>query len=348
MLFTTSDNFTSNEIENYFGLVDSHIVIGANLFKDVFASFRDIFGGETKGYKREIAKLKKAALSELESKAKKLGANAVIAIKVDLDEVSGGAKSMFMYNISGTAVKLKEVHAGIDIENTDTLSKDEFDDLKDRIKKTERILSNQNIVNDVGIVSKNNIWNHELYAHYCEAFFKDESNPIQFYYHIKEVPPKFYENDFFNNFDKLKLSQFNSVLDSLKAHNWYDVERIIKLISNDNYIIRLRGLKLILLERKYYSGELIEGYERIKQHLIGFNDEVIKRKEERKLTRTKYYFVCSSCLTEIEYKEDLYCEFCDANVWGFSRNNSISNHYDILDELEIRIKALQTIQSTNE
>jgi len=349
MLFTTSDNFKSNEIEKYFGLIDSHIVIGANLFKDVFASFRDIFGGQTKGYKKEIAKLKKAALDELETKAKKIGANAVIAIKVDLDEISGGAKSMFMYNISGTAIKLKGnyTNAQNDVD-IDTLNKEEFEELRQKIKITEKILSNNNIVKDVSTVSRYNYWNEELYSRYCKTFFSDQKQQFEFYDYIKQVPPKYYINRFLENLDTLKSKQFTEILNSLELQNWYDKDLIVRAISDENYIKRFRALKLIIFDRNYYSTDLINDFTEIKQRLKTFNSEIDLIEEEKKLTGTKYYYKCSNCLKKTEYKEKDYCRICDSNIYGFSRNNTISNHYDILDELEIRIKALQTIQSKDQ
>jgi len=76
ILITTSDNFASNKIKAQYGIVDSQIVVGANLFRDVFSSFRDIFGGETKGYKKDINKMKKAALDSIKEQASDYGANA--------------------------------------------------------------------------------------------------------------------------------------------------------------------------------------------------------------------------------------------------------------------------------
>ncbi|MDZ7692493.1 MAG: heavy metal-binding domain-containing protein [Balneolaceae bacterium] len=108
ILLTSSDNFPLSEIQRQFGVVDSQIVIGANIFRDVFSSFRDVFGGETKGYKKDLDKLKKAAFQEIKKQAKEFGANAVISLRLDLDEVSGGGKSMFMLNAYGSAVSLKE------------------------------------------------------------------------------------------------------------------------------------------------------------------------------------------------------------------------------------------------
>ncbi|WP_218353608.1 heavy metal-binding domain-containing protein [Alteromonas lipotrueiana] len=106
MILTTTPNVEGQSIENYYGIVVGEAVMGANVFKDFFASVRDFVGGRSGAYEGELTKARKFAFAELEQEARSMGANAVVGIAIDY-EVIGDKGSMLMVSISGTAVKVK-------------------------------------------------------------------------------------------------------------------------------------------------------------------------------------------------------------------------------------------------
>jgi uncharacterized protein YbjQ (UPF0145 family) len=89
----------------YLGVVNGEAIIGANIFRDMFSSVRDVVGGRAGGYERALSGARDAALEGLVEAAKELGANGVIGIDFDY-EVLGEANGMMMVAVSGTAVKL--------------------------------------------------------------------------------------------------------------------------------------------------------------------------------------------------------------------------------------------------
>ena len=91
------------EIKSYHGIVIGEAIMGANIFKDLFASIRDIVGGRSGSYEDELTKARQIAFRELEQEALGMGANAVVGIDLDY-EVLGDKNSMLMVSISGTAV----------------------------------------------------------------------------------------------------------------------------------------------------------------------------------------------------------------------------------------------------
>ena len=93
------------QIEHYLGVVNGEAIIGANIFRDMFASIRDIVGGRAGGYERALAGAREAALEEICAAAKELGANGIIGIDFDY-EVLGETNGMMMVTVSGTAVKI--------------------------------------------------------------------------------------------------------------------------------------------------------------------------------------------------------------------------------------------------
>jgi len=105
MLLTTTPQVEGREITEYMGIVTGEAIMGANVFRDLFASVRDIVGGRSAGYEKELLKAQKIALEEVEYRAEQIGANAVVGIDLDY-EVLGKNGSMLMVTASGTAIQL--------------------------------------------------------------------------------------------------------------------------------------------------------------------------------------------------------------------------------------------------
>ncbi|PCH63151.1 MAG: hypothetical protein COC19_01590 [SAR86 cluster bacterium] len=106
MLKTTTPTVQGREITDYLGVVVGEAILGANVFKDIFASIRDIVGGRAGAYEDEMAKARDIAFAEVEDEAIRLGANAIVGIDLDY-EVVGTKGGMMMVSVSGTAVILK-------------------------------------------------------------------------------------------------------------------------------------------------------------------------------------------------------------------------------------------------
>jgi uncharacterized protein YbjQ (UPF0145 family) len=92
-------------VAQYLGLVNGEAIIGANIFRDMFSSVRDVVGGRAGGYERALSGARDAALSDMKEAAKELGADGIIGIDFDY-EVLGEANGMMMVAVSGTAVKM--------------------------------------------------------------------------------------------------------------------------------------------------------------------------------------------------------------------------------------------------
>lgn len=106
MLLTTTNTVEGKRVVHYYGVVSGETIIGANIFRDFFASIRDIVGGRSSSYEQVLREAKATALKELQDEAAALGANAVIGIDLDYETV-GGNGSMLMVIASGTAVYLE-------------------------------------------------------------------------------------------------------------------------------------------------------------------------------------------------------------------------------------------------
>ncbi len=105
MLVTTTPDVQGRRIREYRGLVMGEAILGANVFRDFFASIRDIVGGRSGGYENALREARLIAIGEMEQEAAQLGANAVIGVDIDYETV-GERGSMLMVSASGTAVVL--------------------------------------------------------------------------------------------------------------------------------------------------------------------------------------------------------------------------------------------------
>jgi len=103
MIISTTPTLEGRPIQEYKGIVTGEAILGANLFKDLFAGIRDIVGGRSATYERELANARQVALDEMADRARQLGANAVVGVDLDY-EVLGTNNGMLMVSASGTGV----------------------------------------------------------------------------------------------------------------------------------------------------------------------------------------------------------------------------------------------------
>ena len=103
MLITTTSHLDGQKVVRYLGLVSGEAILGANIFKDLFASVRDIIGGRSAAYEKELRRAKDLALQEMTDAATALGANGIIGVDLDYETI-GSEGSMLMVSASGTAV----------------------------------------------------------------------------------------------------------------------------------------------------------------------------------------------------------------------------------------------------
>ncbi len=103
MIVTTTPSIQGKNIREYRGLVTGETIVGANIFKDLFAGIRDIVGGRSASYEKELRRAREMAMQEMTEAAVQAGANAVVGVDLDY-EVLGQNNGMLMVSVSGTAV----------------------------------------------------------------------------------------------------------------------------------------------------------------------------------------------------------------------------------------------------
>lgn len=109
MIVTTTSTLEGHPVRAYLGLVSGEAILGANIFRDIFAGLRDIVGGRSGAYERSLREAKDTAVREMVQAAEALGAQAVIGVDLDYETITlGNGGGMLMVTASGTAVQLAE------------------------------------------------------------------------------------------------------------------------------------------------------------------------------------------------------------------------------------------------
>jgi uncharacterized protein YbjQ (UPF0145 family) len=109
VIVTTTAGIDGYQVADYLGVVSGEAILGANVFKDWMAGFRNFFGGRTRGYERELAKARQDALEKMVERAAGSDASAVIGISLDYEFIGMGRGGMMMVVATGTAVRLERV-----------------------------------------------------------------------------------------------------------------------------------------------------------------------------------------------------------------------------------------------
>jgi uncharacterized protein YbjQ (UPF0145 family) len=330
MLITTNEHFQDQRIEEYLGQVNEQIVVGANIFKDVFASFRDVFGGQTKGYKKELSKLKEAALQGLANNAKELKANAVIGLRMDIDELSGGGKSMFMLNVFGTAVSFKE--SATDKETSDDKKVISSDELNFQIKRSrlqKRIESGELPFKDI-LVSK--LIEYKVFGVLPEVInnFKLAHQEEELKEYIYAVPAEEIQDYLSKNIQEIGVDNWNRILLALEDKDWFDIDFMLELMSSEDAVIRFRGLKLTTLEKEFYKKTEMDDFDKLVSFLKNNLDTEIEKIVKEGTFKSTEYWKCPRCLssTKMDYKK---CDNCGANRYGL-KGRSLEEHITYLSQ----------------
>ncbi len=102
MIVTTTPSVEGARITAYHGVVTGEAILGANIFRDLFAGIRDIVGGRSAAYEKELAKARQTALAEMEHRTREAGGNAIVGVDLDYEVIN----NMLMVSASGTAVTI--------------------------------------------------------------------------------------------------------------------------------------------------------------------------------------------------------------------------------------------------
>ena len=349
ILVTTTSSIDGLHVRQYLKPISAHIVAGTNLFSDFLASFSDVFGGRSQTYQKQLVSLYNEAIERLQLAAYEIGANCIIGLKVDLDEISGKGKSMFMLTAIGTAVVIEEFPNKKPLADTDK----KFENIGiDRIKILQQKRHIIEEANEESLTLDDDIWNfitsnqvHEVYDFILVKLEKAAAAEVSpdFYkkvlIYIDSLPEEkrlelLYDSILEEEDEKLVL-KLCEIIEDLQL---LDLNRVTTILHDEQFDKQKRGLKILTYDKPFYNkGDL----EKIRSFV-----SLIKEKFTEKGTRSMKKQLLSSKEKEVWICEcgktnDIgsYCGNCNKDIYGFKSTEV--NPLAVIYELEEKISLIE-------
>jgi uncharacterized protein YbjQ (UPF0145 family) len=307
---TTTNSIENAVIERYLGLVSTNVVVGTNLFSDIAASFTDIFGGRSETYQDKLRDIHKIAIDRLKYDSLNIGANAIIGLKVDFDEISGKGKSMFMLSAIGTAVRVKYNDISeVEAQSPEIVLLSSFNKEwgKRRIQKT--------------------LSNHKLPSKEQWDFIL--SNPVE------EIAPEILSLYLSNSMEVSKsnaiayfgVSPFEAaaaclypsfperaeIYQILKNNNLFSPEHVLSLIKSGHVKMAVQCLDI---SKKIYTMHDVKLMQEIVEAFNSLPDKGVIKTVKNMLGKQKDKYECQH--GHLNEADDEYCSSCGENIKGLN------------------------------
>lgn len=347
LLITTTNAIEGVPIVEYKGVITANIVMGVNFLKDFVASFSDFFGGTSGKYRKEMDRAYNLAMEILEDKAIAQKANAVVGVKVDYDEISGGGKSMLMVSISGTAVVVQATTKG-----EKTFSETISGDTLNRLYLIEKYKEQINGGNWFPKQKDWDVFNKEsmtdliplLFPLYISAELNNPKSPSIIYENTITSFPPFLEQ---LEFDDACSIIYGDWPDDTKTHKII-VELIISNhLFNPKYIVdklssidKHLAIKLLTAEKNTYTVEDLVPLKKIVDHFNSLPDTGHCEEEKGGLLKKGgTVMICEKGhKTSVEKGEYCQEEYCGLNIKGIT-----ASEVEIIKEFSRKVQILTSV-----
>lgn len=341
LLVTTTSSIEGIKVIEYLKPISAHVVAGTDFFSDFFASFSDFFGGRSQTYQRQLSSIYTEAIDNLKRSAFEIGANCILGLRVDLDEISGKNKSMFMITAIGTAAiieipsKIKKTS-----DNLDSISVDKMIDLRKRDRYIQ--FANElklelddatwdfltiNSVDEIAVnvldILKANIGSYEIEkgkkifqqaTSYFQTIDEDKRTNILYDYYLNG------ETEYFSGF----------IYDLIKELSIFDIEKLVTCLNVDDTKKKKRALKLAIVDKPFFTIDDIPDFLKLEDSINkNFKEngeiQVVKAKL---MSKEKEIWKCQCSNSN---NIDAYRCSCGLDRFGFYENEITStNAIDII------------------
>ena len=331
MIVTTTSTLEGWKIEAYLGTVSTHIVAGTGFFSDLFASFSDVFGGRSESYQKQLTAIHDDAIEKLKQKATSIGANAIVGLRIDHDEISGKDKQMFMVTAIGTAIRVSKSGEGQEEERKEyqVIGQDDFSSL---VRRRQIV----RLAREGGLILDENTWRflkenqvHEVVANisatlrkFYEKEFLDE-NDRAFIKHSKEYFSSLSDEvakKYLYNLLTLNNGASDYAFDLIGKLDLFDIDRIKELLHSDDFKVQKRALQFLRFDKPSYTPTDVEAFESLLPIIESRFQPRGERITEKGLlsSKVKELWKCV-CGAKVEADRE-YCYQCFQNIYGFKEN----------------------------
>jgi len=353
VLVITTSSIDGVKVTRFLKPVSAHIVAGTNLYSDFLGGLTDVFGGRSGSYQKQLTSLYNEAIEQIRNAAHELGANCVLGLNIDMDEISGKGKSMFMISAIGTAaiIEANTLKPGSLHNTTDGLENVSAERIATLRKKKNIIKdANEGILNLDG-----DTWDFIIANQVDEVF------P----YLLKKLSDEIGNNPNYpetaDELSKLLLSYIDALpeqkkLDLLyssienenndllvqkllyftKNLNLFDFIRCMELIQNPDFTVQKRGVKIAAFDKSFYNKQDKEDLKVINKYIRNTFKEIGSRSTKKQLLSSKEKEVWT-CVCGKTNDMESYCSVCYQDIYGFKKSESnpvtISNYIEQKIEL---------------
>tara|TARA_R110001606_G_C15306663_1_gene643162 strand:- start:119 stop:1240 length:1122 start_codon:yes stop_codon:yes gene_type:complete len=348
-IITSTNNIEGGNIKNYLGVINNNIVIGTNLFSDIGASIIDIFGGTSSSYQKKLKDIYESSIQNLKIKAKNLGANAILGLAIDFDEISGGNKSMFMISVSGTAVTVD--YESIKVKRNDIIAKESIslDVLKNELTKKRIIHKVQEEINlsqdEWYFTQQNSISNisegilNNFLTNYGSFEIPVESekgktliNNVTNYFRALE------EDEAIKTLYNKVIEKPSIVLNIMQNANIFSADKIYWLINK-----KLINTAIICLNinKENYSNDECNKMSEILEYFEKLENKGEIKTIKAVLGKSKQKYICPN--GHSNSIESTYCETkynCSQNIKGLTENQ-----VDQINQFKLKVETLKSLLS---
>ncbi|MGV8139469.1 MAG: heavy metal-binding domain-containing protein [Mangrovibacterium sp.] len=349
---TTTDSIENAEIEAYFDLVSTNVVIGTNIFSDLGAALSDLFGGYSKSYQNKLHQIYQVAIDNLKFQAANMGANGIVGLKIDFDEISGGNKSMFMISGLGTAVKLRFLNEQKRTDEND-ISYIPSERLEIEVTKRKIIANLQNnklpSAEDWIFLFNNPIEEivQKLLAIYLNQLTRDSFDQQNERELLESNMPNF-----------LRIINPDFTIPLLYGHMKPNNDHVFKIISQNKLFSPAQtiglikkgevslAIKCLSADKEYYSKEDLRSMQEIVDLLDNLPDKGRIETVKGIIGKAKEKYICpGGHSNDADVK---YCslEFCKQNIKGLTRKQT-ADIEDFRIKIYLLLSLFKDIQARN-
>lgn len=359
MIVSTTNTLEGYNIKKYFEPISVNIVIGTNVFSDLKASFSDIFGGRSNTYENKIQAMYDDAVKQLEVKARKLGANAILGLRMDLGEISGKSLQMFMLSAYATPVSLTSFDDNVqdkaeeEIDGWAVYRKMKASRLRAEQDK-KKLFSDKNIefLADHGspdivdiVLSGIEYFNDaelqsELGGEYCNKKI--------------EVLLNYFNNTDWNEVRQIVYGQFygngkvdllNKIAELIINNRQIDYGLCLKMIDSDNDTAAKYGLRLMAYVKPYYSSSDMVIMKNLKEIIVDRFPVKATITTKKKVLSSSEVEVWNCTCGKVNDIDTEYCSNCYKDKYGFYKADTKPE--DVLTIVSDRLEVLEEMTRNN-
>lgn len=308
--------------------VSAHVVAGTNLFSDFLGGLSDVFGGRSDSYQKQLTSLYNEAIEKIKYNAHEIGANCVIGLSIDMDEISGKGKSMFMLTAIGTAVVIEKEENKktllITNEKFENVGIERINDLRQRKNILNKAIKESLAYNDEtwDFITSNQV--DEIFPYIMESTVVYETAlNTKFISYISALDKDKAIDLLYNQILNEKRDNISIYLAKvIKELNLFDFKGVMILLENLNFKKQKIGLVISNYDKLFYDKNDVENLNIIKDFILNNFKERGKKSIRPKslLKEEKEIWNCTECGSDSNNDIGELCKNCDRDIYGFIKN----------------------------